>query len=157
MIDRQQGFTLIELMIAIAIFGLLMTFGAQLTKSWTDSAQQNEAANLLKQGISRAKATALRNPGGAMGTSPAAVLCRSGQSLKLFSLADQASLDCTSNTSVLWQASLPASANLQVGGTNLTCIAFNSRGLPVNGSSTCATSTINVTAGSESAIPVEII
>lgn len=155
--NRSRGFTLIELMITLAIFSFLITMGSQLTKSWTDSARQLEAANLLKQGISRAKATALRNPGAAQSNAPAAALCSSGQTLKLFSVADLASINCAATDNILWQANLPGSAALQNGGTNITCIAFNSRGLPVTGSNSCTTSTINVTVGSEDSVNVEII
>lgn len=154
---RSQGFTLIELMITIAIFSLMVTMGAQLTTSWVNSAQQRDAAGLLKQGISRAKATALRNPGGALNSWPAAALCRSGQVLKLYSISDQASINCSSTSNILWQTNLPSAATLQAGGTDISCVAFNSRGLPVNGSNACATSTISVTVGSESAVDVEII
>ncbi len=83
---RSRGFTLIELMITIALFGLLLFVGVPLTQSWTNSSYQRDAAGLLKQGISRAKATALRNQGAVQDTAPAAVLCHSGQNLKLFRL-----------------------------------------------------------------------
>lgn len=155
---HSRGFTLIELMITLAIFSFLVTMGLQLTKSWTDSAKQQEAASLLKQGISRAKATALRNPDAAQNDAPAAALCRSGQSLKLFSAAGKTSINCASDKNIiLWQANLPGSTALQNGGSDITCIAFNSRGMPVNGNSSCTTSTINVTAGSEGSVDVEII
>ncbi|MBD8495544.1 prepilin-type N-terminal cleavage/methylation domain-containing protein [Pseudomonas syringae] len=154
---RNRGFTLIELMITLAVFSLMVTMGAQLTRSWVDSARQRDVAGLLKQGISRAKATALRNPGGALNSWPAAALCRSGQVLKLYSVTDQASINCASTSNILWQASLPGAATIQAGGTDISCVAFNSRGLPVNGSASCTTSTISVTVGNESAVDVEII
>lgn len=154
---RAKGFTLIELMITIAIFGILLFVGAPFTKAWGDSANQREAAGLLQQGISRAKATALRNPGKALDDAPAAALCRSGQALKLFSVANAQSIDCSATTNVLWTAQIPASAVVQASGADIACIAFNSRGLPVAGGNACTTSTINVTAGSESALNVPII
>lgn len=154
---RNSGFTLIELMVTIAIAGMLLFIGAPLSKAWTDSAHQRDAAGLLSQGISRAKATALRNPGGAQEEAPAAALCRSGQVLKLFSIADTQSISCSATANILWTAQLPTSVALQAGGTDIACVAFNSRGLPVVGGNACTTSSIDVTAGSESAFNVPII
>ena len=152
---RVKGFTLIELMITVTIFGILLAIGAPFTKAWSDSAHQREAAGVLKQGISRAKATALRNPEGARDDVAAAALCRSGQTLKLFKMA--ANVNCTSSATPLWTAQLHASVGIKVGGADVSCVAFNSRGLPVIGGSACATSSIDVTAGSESVFNVPII
>lgn len=152
---RAKGFTLIELMITIAIFGILLAIGAPFTKAWSDSAKQREAAGVLKQGISRAKATALRNPEGARDDVAAAALCRSGQTLKLFKMATN--VDCSSSATPLWTAQLPASVGVKVSGADVSCVAFNSRGLPVLGGNACTTSSIDVTAGSESTFNVPII
>ncbi len=151
MYDR--GFTLIELMITIAVFGLLLLVGVPLTQSWTNSGYQRDAAGLLKQGISRAKSIALRNQGAVQDTAPAAVLCRSGQSLKLYSLS--AAIDCTATTPI-WSTSLPSAAVIQTGGVDLVCIAFNNRGFAVS-SGSCTTTTVQVTAGSESSVDVPLI
>ncbi|MCD5996713.1 type II secretion system protein [Pseudomonas sp. CDFA 602] len=155
--NRSKGFTLVELMITLAVFSFLLTMGVQLTSAWMDSAKQRDAAGLLKQGISRAKATALRNPGAAPEGSSAAVLCLSGQALKLFGATQSGAINCASTTGVLWTAQLPASATLQANGSDLSCIAFNSRGLPSAGGSACATSSVDVTVGNESAFNVLII
>lgn len=154
---RTSGFTLIELMVTIAIFGILLFIGVPLTKAWTDSANQRNAAGLLKHGISRAKATALRNPGAALDNAPAAVLCRSGQTLNLFSIANAQSINCASTSNILWTAQLPASTSAQAAGAEITCVAFNSRGLAVVGGSACTTTAIDVIVGSESALNVLII
>jgi len=152
-----RGFTLIELMVTITIFGLLLLVGVPLTQSWTNSGYQRDAAGLLKQGISRAKAIALRNQGAVQDTAAAAVLCRSGQNLKLFSLTPGQTIDCTSTTQVLWSTPLPSAAVIQVANVNLACVAFSNRGLAVTGGGTCTTGTIQVTAGSESAVNVPLI
>lgn len=152
---RNRGFTLVELMITVTIFGILLAIGAPFTRSWSDSAYQREAAGVLKQGLSRAKATALRNPEGARDDVAAAALCRSGQTLKLYKLAT--AVDCSSSATPLWAGQLPGSVGVKAGGVDITCVAFNSRGLPVAGGNACTTSSIDVTAGSESAFNVPII
>jgi len=153
---RSRGFTLIELMITIALFGLLLFVGVPLTQSWTNSSYQRDAAGLLKQGISRAKATALRNQGAVQDTAPAAVLCHSGQNLKLFRLNAGQSIDCTTTNTPVWTSTIPAAAGIKVGGIDMTCVAFSNRGLAVSGSP-CTTGTLQVTAGSESSVDVPLI
>lgn len=142
-------------MVTVSIFGVLLAIGAPFTKSWSDSAHQREAAGVLKQGISRAKATALRNPDGARDDAAAAALCHSGQTLKLFKTAT--SVDCTSSATPLWSAQLPAAVGVSSSGSTVSCVAFNSHGLPVAGGVGCTLSTIDITAGSESAFNVPII
>lgn len=153
---HSRGFTLIELMITITLFALLLVVGVPLTQSWTNSAYQRDAAGLLKQGLSRTKSIALRNQGKVQDTAPAAVLCLSGQSLKLLSLTSGQSIDCTVTTPILWSTPLPAAAVIQVANVNLACVAFNNRGFPVS-SGSCTTGTIQVTAGSEAAVNVPLI
>ncbi|BBP74673.1 pilus assembly FimT family protein [Pseudomonas gingeri] len=153
---RSRGFTLIELMITITLFGLLLFVGVPLTQSWTNSAYQRDAAGLLKQGISRTKAIALRNQGAVQDSAPAAVLCHSGQNLQLFRLTAGQAIDCATTTPPLWSSPLPAAASIQSAGVDLACVAFNNRGLAVS-SSTCTTATLQVTAGSESSVDVPLI
>ena len=153
---NSRGFTLIEMMITITLFALLLVVGVPLTQSWTNSAYQRDAAGLLRQGISRAKSIALRNQGKVQDTAPAAVLCVSGQSLKLLSLTPGQTIDCTVTTPILWSTPLPAAAALQVANVNLACVAFSNRGFAVS-SGSCTTGTIQVTAGSEIAVNVPLI
>ncbi len=59
---RHTGFTLIELMVTIAIMTILMLLAIPLTMSWVNSAQVGETKSLLMQGFGHAKSVALRNP-----------------------------------------------------------------------------------------------
>ncbi|KPA91581.1 MULTISPECIES: pilus assembly FimT family protein [Pseudomonas] len=153
---RCRGFTLVELMITVALLGLILMVGVPLTQSWTNSSYQRDAAGLLKQGISRAKATALRNQGAVQDSAPAAVLCRSGQNLKLFRLNAGQSIDCNATSQPVWSSTIPAAAGIKVAGVDMACVAFSNRGLAVSGNS-CSTGTLQVTAGSESSVDVPLI
>ena len=143
-------------MITLAVLGILLAVGVPLTRAWNDSAYQREAAGLLQQGISRAKATALRNEGGVQNSAPAAVLCLSSQSLKLFKLDKGQGVDCSATSNSLWSAALPNSATIKVQGSNFTCVAFDNRGLVAKGTA-CSTTTLQVLAGDESAFDVPLI
>ncbi|TBU95897.1 pilus assembly FimT family protein [Phytopseudomonas dryadis] len=147
-----RGFTLIELMITLAVLALLMFVGLPLTNAWVNGAQQQTAASLLREGIGRAKAQALRNPRNVQDISqPAALLCRSGQVLKI---PDGDA--CTDTAS--WTAQLPAEPAVKLGSdsSDLVCVAFNSRGLPI-ASGDCEKSDIKITVSSQDDILVPLL
>ena len=151
-----RGFSLIELIITLAVLGMLLAVGVPLTRAWSDSAYQREAAGQLQQGLSRAKATALRNKGGVQNTAPAAVLCLSQQELTLFTLEKDQGIDCSATSNILWSAALPASATIKTSNSNFTCVAFDNRGLVAEGTA-CSTTPLQVLAGDESAFDVPLI
>ena len=81
-LQRQRGVSLIESMLAIAISGWLLVSGFPLTQGWVASTRVRDAQGVLAQGVSRAKAVALRNPGGVSGNAAAAMLCLDGGQLR---------------------------------------------------------------------------
>ena len=158
-----QGFSLIELMVTLALMAFLLFLGAPLTSAWNDGAQQQTAASLLRQGIGRAKAQALRNPGGVVNAEePAAALCQIDQTLSLHRInkpnSGTASVDCSSSATVIWTAQLPSKATIKLSDdSNFTCSAFNNRGLPITTGGTCSIMDINVTVTTQDAINVPLI
>lgn len=61
---RPAGFTLIELMITVAVMGLLLLAGMPFTRAWVDGNRQMRIRNQLLEGIGQARALALRNASG---------------------------------------------------------------------------------------------
>ena len=59
---RAGGFTLIELMIGIAIMAMLLLAAAPFTKSWVDSTRQMRARSNLIEAVGHARSLAMRNP-----------------------------------------------------------------------------------------------
>lgn len=141
---RMRGFSLIEMMIVIAIVGTVAAIGVPLTGAWMTSAQLREMQGSLGQGVARAKAIALRNPGGVTGTVAAAILCRSNDTLQLIGAADADGASCNDDSQ--WSASLLSATTIAAGGMTFSCLAFDNRGLPMNpsvagsGSDHCSTS-----------------
>lgn len=120
----RSGFSLIELMIGLAIAALLSLVAVPFTMAWMDSNRQMQARNYVVDAVGRAKALALRNGSGRAGNAPVARIRLSGD---LLGVENAASGD------VLWSATLPRGVQLMLsdGLTPFNCTALNNRGLPV--------------------------
>ena len=59
---RPAGFTLIELMVGIAIMALLLLAAAPYTLDWVDGTRQLRARSNLLEAVGQARALAMRNP-----------------------------------------------------------------------------------------------
>jgi type IV fimbrial biogenesis protein FimT len=57
---RHQGFSLVELMIVIAIFSITLTFGVSSYRIWVQNTQIRNAAESIQNGIQRARAEAVK-------------------------------------------------------------------------------------------------
>lgn len=146
---RAGGFTLVELMVTVALLALLTMLAGPLTAAWSNSAQVRDAEGLLNQGLGRAKANALRNRYGMIDSQPSALLCLSqGGQLSLHEAASATSpASCTSPQ--LWSAQLPQRVSVQSSGAAFSCLAFDTRGLPTSVSGCSTSQTFALSAGSE--------
>jgi type IV fimbrial biogenesis protein FimT len=57
---RSYGFTLIEMMIVIAIFSITLTFGVSSYRTWVQNSQIRNAAESIQNGIQRARGEAVK-------------------------------------------------------------------------------------------------
>jgi len=144
----QRGLGLIELMVTIALIGILAAVAAPFSINWGNQSAVQSSKALLLQGMAQAKAMALRNGAGASNDQPAAWLLSTGSQLCVYTQLPS-SLACGSAT---WKASPSASLTLQ--GASSQCIALNSLGSPLSavvGSTTCGTTlTYTLSKGNES-------
>ncbi|MNO43262.1 Fimbrial protein precursor [compost metagenome] len=136
---RHAGFSLIELMIVVALIGILVGLAAPFTSTWTDSAQVREAEGLLNQGIGRAKAIALRNRFGMIDSQASALLCLSQDNLLSLHEAASAGSEASCASPQTWSAQLPRRVALQNDGADFDCLALDARALPL-GKNGCSTS-----------------
>ena len=140
-----RGFTLIELMVTLAILAMLLLMAAPLAADWVHGARTLQARGTLVQGFENAKALALRNPcadPNATGTPAAAALEAKieGTTVTLNVLAlpqgvsGCALLDARPNPQ--WTARLPDGVGLTLNDTLLTTsstpltVQLDNRGLP---------------------------
>ena len=138
-----RGFTLIELMVTLAILAMLLLMAAPLAADWVHGARTLQARGTLVQGFENAKALALRNPcadPNATGTPPAAALQAQtdGATVTLNVLA-QGGSGCAllgARPNPQWTARLPDGVGLTLNGTLLTTsstpltVNLDNRGLP---------------------------
>ena len=137
-----RGFTLIELMVTLAILAMLLLMAAPLAADWVHGARTLQARGTLVQGFENAKALALRNPGAdpnATGTPAAAALEAKieGTTVTLNVLA-QGGSGCAllgARPNPQWTARLPDGVGLTLNGTLLTTgtpltVNLDNRGLP---------------------------
>lgn len=140
-----RGFTLIELMVTLAILAMLLLMAAPLAADWVHGARTLQARGTLVQGFENAKALALRNPcadPNATGTPAAAALEAKieGTTVTLNVLAlPQGVSGCAllgARPNPQWTARLPDGVGLTLNGTLLTTsstpltVTLDNRGLP---------------------------
>ena len=140
-----RGFTLIELMVTLAILAMLLLMAAPLAADWVHGARTLQARGTLVQGFENAKALALRNPcadPNATGTPAAAALEAKieGTTVTLNVLAlPQGVSGCAllgARPNPQWTARLPDGVGLTLNGTLLTTSStpltekLDNRGLP---------------------------
>ena len=143
-----RGFTLIELMVTLAILAMLLLMAAPLAADWVHGARTLQARGTLVQGFENAKALALRNPcaigsGGTVVTFKASV--QDGRIALQSLLEGDSSCDfledfAQPDKTMPQQMLLPAGVSLQLGGQPVTSAAprqvtIDSRGMATSSSS----------------------
>jgi len=148
------GFTLIELMVTLAIMAMLLLAAAPFTLDWADGTRQMRARSNLLEGVGQARALAMRDPyrcGPAGGAVAKLAYAADTQTLRVFMRA-RAGGECAAGweDAPVWQGritssgglalhavatpSCPASTQLPpvpAGSPAFSCAAYDSRGRQV--------------------------
>ncbi len=147
----EHGFSLIELMMILAIMALLATAAAPLTGGWVKDADLTKVRGSLTQAVGRAKAASLRNFRGAQSNAPVAAICIANNTVTVREGTSANAPSCSSNTgTVVWQDPLDSDVTITSGGSAVSCLCFDNRGLLTNNACTgCSTTgSLTLTAGS---------
>ena len=137
MVKGQTGFTLVELMITLALIAMLAMMATPYTASWIHSAQVQTTVATLEQAFASAKALALRNPAGVKGSDPAASVNLVGNTLVVCSGA-AGDAGCVGD--MVWQGDVTDGVSIQLGGASLTSIVFDNSGQAIDESGNALTS-----------------
>lgn len=153
---RNSGFTLIEVLIVIAIFAMIILVGAPLTGAWVTDANRLETEGQLTQAMGRAKAAALRNYMAATGDTPVTAICLADDHILTVlegapGTPSPTSPDCSSATGTqLWRAKLHPKIVVKLNSEAFSCVYFDNKGTPIKDcASTISTLEFTLTAGGE--------
>lgn len=155
----QRGFSLIELLVVLALLGFLLSLAVPFASSWSNQSKLQDAAQLLQQGIGRTKALALRNEygirprleGNIRVDKTVAILCLASTTPRLnIYTATMSAEAATCSGTAAWSAELPQALAITNADKNFTCLALNSRGLPININNCSTKSEYTLSIGGES-------
>lgn len=121
---KEQGFTLIELMVLLVITAILASAAIPFAVGWASGARQTEAKNLFTQALGQAKSLAVLNPKSVSSGNPVSRLRLNNNTYQV--------LEVASNT-VVWSAVVPRNVSLHAGSNDFSCVQFDNRGLKISG------------------------
>lgn len=126
---RQAGVTLIEILIVLALMGVLSVAGMSFTGRWVDSNRILDGNNLFSQAYSRAKAAALRNEFGMINDEPASALCFTNHTLTIYTAksATEPASCSAANSNQLWRATVSERLSVKINdnaGADFSCVCL---------------------------------
>jgi prepilin-type N-terminal cleavage/methylation domain-containing protein len=140
-----SGFSLIELMVAVAIVAILALAAAPLGSAWVANSRIDNTANILAEGYATARALALENKANVSGVQAASAISVAG------GIVSVSYLDAvTATTTTVWQKPIDTTVNVSPE-SNSACAAlvvnFTNLGMPANG--TCFNVSISSLGGTD--------
>ena len=138
MMRRLKGFSLIELMVGIAIMAVVMASSVSLGGGWVDESRVTDARSQLRLAYSKARAYALRNSNAV--TTASAWMCLNNGVVYVYesTTAKPTGPTTCGDAGSVWHADLAGGTTTKVemasaaNSTAFSCLGFSNRGLPVS-------------------------
>lgn len=154
MIVNSRGFTLPELLIVIAMVGILIGITLPLGRHWIIGANISSVEGELSIAVGKAKSAAIRNQFSVVENEPVTAICLSvDQILTVLESTVDTLPSCSDGTgNEVWRSNLSDNVQLSINNTSLQCMCFSSMGtLTDNNCAACQTDgRLTLTAGSKS-------
>ncbi|MEY4589510.1 MAG: hypothetical protein RL497_1586 [Pseudomonadota bacterium] len=134
-----SGFTLVEVLIAVALIGTLAVVAVPLGASWTSSAESVNTKGVLSQAIGRAKASAMRNGNKISETNAAVAICLTSGNVEVREASGTVtSAHCTTGGgTATWSNKIGTGLTITSGGQALSCLCFSTKGQLITSSTNC--------------------
>lgn len=135
----EGGFSLIELMITVALIAILVLIGTSLTGLWSKQAELDKATMSLQSAISLARSTALRNEYPLDTDYMASQLCfdKLEQELSVHRATETESASCL--TPIIFTYKLSKTIEIKSGSSDFLCVSFDNFGQISKNSGVCQT------------------
>lgn len=136
---KQQGVSLIELLITIALLGILLTKVVPLGQAWIANNNISKTEKSLVEALGKARNEALQNPEGVIGATTAAATLKINNTSKEITVEKATPI-------VIWKAQIPTPVSISFSGAAgcTSSIEFNNNGQNI---STCTDYTITANGG----------
>ena len=150
-----RGFSLVELMVVIAILGILAVVAAPFTASWRQDADVRAAASTLELAFGKARALALRNPAEMFETAAGVRQVASGvkreNAVLLVCEGAPTSANCTAGGSAeVWSGRFPDGVSITVNGGQMTAHGLDNTGQSIGAAGNTAVLRYTISKGAKS-------
>ena len=147
MVKRQTGFTLTEVLVVLAISGVLAGATAPYATDFSAKTSLRHAVDTLNQSYQNGKSVALRNPLQVVESNPAAGLKLESGTL-LLCQGSPTDANCTASGSrVVWEASIPSGVSIVVNGATMSTIRIDNNGGAIDDGGDVLTVAYSITSG----------